>query len=224
MRVVLTLTLLAALLTIDALSAAVITRLSPQLTPAADTSQFRPGNIISDGLFFNGNAMSAGDVQAFLNNKGVMCVNGPMPCLMNFAENTWNRPPDAYCNGYTGAPGETASRIIARVGQSCGISQRVLLVMLRKEQGLVRLSGSALTASRYQKAMGYGCPDSAPCDAQYYGFYNQVWNAARRFKVYAANPNSYGYKTGRVNSILYNPDATCGRSDGTALTSVDSVR
>ena len=26
--------------------------------------------------------------------------------------------------------------------------------------------------------MGYGCPDTAACDAQYYGFFNQVYSAA----------------------------------------------
>ncbi|MGY1773912.1 LGFP repeat-containing protein, partial [Blastococcus sp. SYSU D00813] len=186
---------------------------SPALELAADTSQFRAGNIISDDLFFDGDAMSAGDVQAFLDGKGAACVNGPMPCLKNYRENTWTRAADAYCGAYAGAPGESAAWIITRVGQACGISQRVLLVLLQKEQGLVRASGSSLTLSRYQKATGYGCPDTAPCDVQYYGFYNQVYNAARRFKVYAANPQNYNYRAGRVNSVLYNPDASCGRSD-----------
>ena len=35
---------------------------SPGLVEAADTSQFRAGNIISDQLFYDGNAMSAAEV------------------------------------------------------------------------------------------------------------------------------------------------------------------
>ncbi len=42
--------------------------------------------------------------------------------------------------------------------------------------------------------------------------YNQVYNSARRFKIYAANSNSYNYKAGRWNTVLYNPDRTCGSS------------
>ena len=38
----------------------------PDLRLAADTSQFQAGDIITDDLFFDGRAMSAADVQAFL--------------------------------------------------------------------------------------------------------------------------------------------------------------
>jgi uncharacterized protein with LGFP repeats len=183
---------------------------TPQLQPAADTSSFRAGNIISDNLFFDGGAMTAFQVQDFLNAKGASCVAGEMPCLKNYTQSTWNRPADAYCGGYPGAPGETAAWIIAKVGASCGISQRVLLVLLDKEQSLVR--GSRPSVKQYQKATGYGCPDTAPCDAQYYGFYNQVWNAARKYKVYVANFDDYNYAPFRWNTIRYSPDASCGSS------------
>jgi hypothetical protein len=181
----------------------------PALELTADSSQFRPGNIISDSLFFDGFAMSAGDVQGLLNSKGASCVDGAMPCLKNYTQDTWTRAADAYCNGYAGARGETAATIVAKVGQTCGISQRVLLVIMQKEQSLVTGSG---TAYRYERAMGYACPDTAPCNAEYFGFYNQVYNSARRFKIYAANSNSYNYKAGRWNTVLYNPDRTCGSS------------
>jgi uncharacterized protein with LGFP repeats len=185
---------------------------APELQLTADTREFRAGNVISDNLFFDGGAMNAYQVQDFLNAKGASCVAGAMPCLKDFRENTWNRAADGYCNGYAGAPGETAAWIIAKVGASCGVSQRVLLVLLQKEQGLVRASGTSLTVTRYQKATGYACPDTAPCDAQYYGFYNQVWNAARKYKVYVANFGNYNYRPFRWNTIRYSPDAACGSS------------
>jgi hypothetical protein len=58
--------------------------------------------------------------------------------------------------------------------------------------------------------MGYGCPDSAPCDSQYFWFYNQVHNAARQFRLYTNNPNNYNYTIG-LNNIKYHPDPSgCG--------------
>jgi uncharacterized protein with LGFP repeats len=183
---------------------------SPDLALAADTSQFRAGNIISDNLFYDGNSMNASEVQDFLNVKGANCVNGVMPCLKNFRQDTSSRAPDARCAGYQGAPGETAAWIIFKVGQSCGISQRTLMVMLQKEQRLLTASGSSLTARRYQIAMGYGCPDTAACDTLYYGFANQLYSAARQFKNYAANPGKYGHRAGMWNNVRWSTDAGCG--------------
>jgi hypothetical protein len=182
--------------------------------PAADTSQFTPGNIISDAVFFNGTAMSAGDIQAFIAVKGASCRAGAdgTPCLKNFTQDTAPRAADAYCNGYAAGAGESAALIIAKVAQSCGVSPRVLLVIMQKEQSLVTNTGSSLTASRYQKTMGFACPDTAACDASYFGFQNQVYASARQFKKYAATPKSFGYQAGRVNTILYNPDRGCGSS------------
>jgi len=80
--------------------------------------------------------------------------------------------------------------------------------MLQKEQCLV--TSFSPSASAYRSAMGYGCPDSSVCDTQYYGFFNQVYKAARQFKRYAAYPTDYTYRAGRVNAILFNPNTACG--------------
>ena len=197
-------TLLTAVCGAAVLAGVLTTSSAPRLAEAADPSQFRPGNIISDQLFFDGNAMTAPAVQTFLNQKNPNCVAAPdgTPCLKNYRQDTWSRAADANCPGtYVGAPGETAATIIAKVGQACGISQRVLLVLLQKEQGLVTLSGRDLNATRYQKATGYACPDTAPCDAQYFGFYNQVCMSAWRYKWYAANPGYLGRRVGATVQI-----------------------
>jgi hypothetical protein len=155
------------------------------LTPAADTRQFNPGNIINDAMFFDGGAMNAAEVQNFITTKGASCRTGSdgTPCLKDFRQDTSARGADAYCAGYAPGAAEPAGLIIAKVGISCGISQRALLVILQKEQGLVTSTGgSALYASRYQKAMGFACPDTAACDSAYYGFQNQVYSAARQFR------------------------------------------
>lgn len=177
---------------------------------AADPSQFRPSSIISDALFFDGGAMTAGDVQAFLVSKGGACTAGAL-CLKNYVAATTSQPAEAnLCGAYPGGGVESAAAIIAKVGAVCGISQKALLVTLQKEQGLV--TATSPTDSRYRIAMGFGCPDTAPCDAQYYGFFNQVYRAARQFKRYAATPQNYSYRAGRVNTILFNPNGGCGSS------------
>ncbi|MGY1662198.1 hypothetical protein ACI78Q_13355 [Geodermatophilus sp. SYSU D00705] len=202
-----------------ALAVVVATDTGPEPTSlaeaAVDTSQFRAGNIISDQLFFDGGAMSAADVQAFLNSKNPNCVGGGdgTPCLKNFRQDTWTRPADASCAGtYQGAAQETAATIIAKVGQACGISQRALLVILQKEQGLVTASGGGLYATRYRSAMGYGCPDTAACDTQYYGFFNQVYSAASRYRYYANNPTRFNHRAGFTNQVRFHPNAACGTS------------
>lgn len=182
----------------------------PAPAQAADPSAFRPGSLISDSLFFDGGAMTAADVQSFLNSKGAACTAGGL-CLKNYVTSSSSQPAEAgLCAAYTGAGAETAAQIIARVGAACGVSQKALLVTLQKEQGLVTTTSP--TESRYRTAMGFGCPDTAPCDAQYYGFFNQVYRAARQFKRYAASPQSYSYRAGRTNNVLFHPNGACGSS------------
>jgi uncharacterized protein with LGFP repeats len=189
---------------------------SPALALAADTSQFQAGDIISDSLFYDGAAMSAADVQAFLDSKGASCVPGPdgSPCLRKYTQDTANVAADLpRCTAYAGALRETAATIIAKVGAACGISQRVLMVILQKEQGLVTGSGSGLTATRYQRAMGYGCSDTAACQTKYSGFFKQVYSAASQYKNYAANPDNYNFAVGETVPISYQANAPqCGSS------------
>nr|WP_297424212.1 hypothetical protein [uncultured Actinotalea sp.] len=181
--------------------------------PAAAAAEFDAGYIVSDELFRASWSMSAEDVQRFLNEKGARCVPGPdgTPCLKDYRQTTPDKPADTRCTGrYVGAVDEPAARIIAKVAAACGISPKVLLVLLQKEQGLVTASGAALTPIRYRSATGYGCPDTAPCDAQYYGFFNQVYQAAWRFRDYALAPERFRHRAGQWNDIRYHPDPACG--------------
>ncbi len=191
---------------------------------------FNPGNIISDSLFYNGNAMSASDVQSFLNQRVPRCTIGDpgrqagMPwgntvisnwCLRGYAMNTVSKPANAHCGAYVGRANESAAEIIAKVGQACGISQRVLLITLEKEQSLV--SDSWPTQRQIDVATGYACPDSGPgwaanCNPEYYGFQNQVYYAAWQLKVYRAFPGSFNYKPFQYNTIQYHPNPACGSS------------
>ena len=180
---------------------------------AADMSQFQAGNIISDELFFNGDAMSAAEVQAFLDAKVPSCSGGYV-CLKNYTETTRTIAGNPMCSAYQGAANESAATIIYKVGKACGISQKTILVMLQKEQGLV--TSTAPSTGRYRAAMGAGCPDTAACDSEYYGFFNQVHFGSYQLKRYTQPPGT-GAGTewytrydlwkpvGQVSNILYSP-------------------
>lgn len=197
---------------------------------ALSGSQFNPGRIIDDAVFFNKNTMSASQIQSFLNSKVPTCdTNGsidgraaygtsrgyppPYTCLKDYRQTTSNIAPDSgICSGYTGASNETSATIIYKVARSCGINPQVLLVMLQKEQSLV--TDDWPWSIQYQKAMGAFCPDTAPCDSGYAGFFKQMYYGAHRLKVYTANPNSFNYRAGRNNTIYYHPDLQrCGSSN-----------
>jgi hypothetical protein len=186
-----------------------------QVSPAADVGQFNPGNIISDAVFFDGDAMSVAAIARFIDLKGMNCRAGSdgTPCLKDFTQNTAARAADAYCSGYTAGTAEPAEVIIAKAARACNVNPRVLLVIMQKEQSLVTNTGSSLYANRYQKAMGYACPDTAPCNTAYYGFQNQVYASARAFQRYKVEAKSYpSYRAGRTANVLYHPNSACGRS------------
>ncbi len=199
---------------------ALVTLMTPGLVAmappavAADTSAFDPGMIIADEVFFAPDAMSAAQVQAFLDARGTKCVPSStgVPCLKDYRETTVTRAATAQCAAYQGVANETAAQIIWKSAQACGINPQSLLVVLQKEQGLVNASGSSLTTTRYRSAMGYRCPTGAPCDPAYAGFANQVYNAASRFQYYADNPSRFTFKAGQNNTIAFHPNASCGSS------------
>lgn len=197
---------------------------------ALSGSEFQAGRIIDDGIFNNPNAMSPQQIQNFLNAKVPQCDNWgtqpyagttrrayseargikfPLVCIKDYYENPSNR-----ANNLEGrsipSGAKSAAQIIYDAGKKYSINPKVLLVMLQKEQALVLDDWP--WPVQYEKALGFGCPDTAPCNTEYYGFYNQVENAARQLRRYAQYPNSYGHIAGANNQVRYNPNASCGTS------------
>ncbi len=176
-------------------------------------SDFDPGYIISDTQFYDADAMSEHEIQVFLNSMIASTSAGSCQnwnCLAVHRTDTWTRAADRnICAQYTGGTQESAARIIFKVQQACGISARVLLVTLQKEQSL--LTSPAPSDGKLRIAMGYGCPDTAPCDAQFYGFYNQMYKAAWQLKRYST-PDQWGYYQPGSRYIQYNPNPDCGGS------------
>jgi len=203
-RRVISLVLIAALSVIG-----VVASTSPEPASATPSKSFDPGNIISDAVFFDGTAMTATEVQSFLNSKVSSCQSGYV-CLKDYRQNTPSVAGDTYCSAYIGGANESAASIIAKVGAACNISPEVLLITLQKEQGLVTHTWPSTW--RFDKAMGMACSDSSPCDPAYSGFFYQIYFAARQFQRYAASPTRYNYQAGRVNNILFHPNTACGTS------------
>lgn len=218
-------------------------------THAANGSDFNPGYIIDDYVFYNAGTMDAGQIQNFLNSKNPSCdywgtqpasdwgypnithaqlaeykrngTNGfsqdsgfhapPYRCLTMYSQSTPQmEAASGYCNAIS-AGDRTAAQIINDVAKACGINPQVLIILLQKEQGLV--TDNWPLNRQLKHATGFACPDTAPCNPAYEGFFYQVYNAARQFKVYKAFPNSYNYRAGRTNNIYWHPDAPrCGSS------------
>ncbi|TFC44946.1 hypothetical protein E3T26_03345 [Cryobacterium sp. TMT1-21] len=184
---------------------------------AMSGSEFQPGNIISDQNFYNAGSMSEADVQAFFTSKSCSPRDG-VPCLKDYSATTRTiaSPEQGHCAQYTGGTAESAARIVWKVAQACGISPAVLIVLMQKEQSLL----TNPSAYGYERAMGWGCPDSGPnysasCDANYFGLFNQVYKSAWQFRQYTLYPVSIPgggtrqYRVGNVY-IQYHPNSACG--------------
>ena len=169
---------------------------------------FDPGNLISDSKMYTSGTMSVAQIQRFLNGKVASCRSG-YTCLKDFTQTTSTKAPNSYCSGtYRGASRESAAAIISKASKACGVSEKVLLVILQKEQGLVTHVWPS--DWRYRIAMGYGCPDGAACDAQYFGFQNQVYMAAKQLKRYTLDDYFSWYPVGRTSQVRWHPNAACG--------------
>jgi hypothetical protein len=193
---------------------------------ALSGSDWSAGRIIDDAIFFDKTTMTSSQIQQFLDAKVPVCDRNrpssnpsyqpPWTCLKEYQENITTKENNIGKFNADGSPksitgGKTAAQIIWEVAQQYGINPQVLIVMLQKEQSLI--TDNWPWKVQYQKAMGYACPDTAPCDEQYYGFYNQVSSAAWQLKRYVNYPDNYNFKAGVTRYIQYNPSASCGGSN-----------
>lgn len=189
---------------------------------AASLSGFKPGNIISDAVMSNYNSMSKDAIQQFLTKKNP-CNNtnvAQYQSLKNqYPHLDWHfenghfvcLSQERFGDGNTIGQGQTAAEIIYQAAQDYKINPQVLLVLLEKEQSLI--TDTYPNSRQYQSATGYGCPDTAACDSKYYGFKNQVRNAAALFRnVLDKGYSAFPEKTKGVY-VGYNPNSACGRSE-----------
>ena len=182
---------------------------------AGDNVGWDPGNIISDAVFYNSGAMDAAAVRTFIKVQNADCPAGNPWCLRNLRITDPGRPADAYCGAVPGGSNEDAATLIAAYSRACGVNPQVMLTKLQLEsQGLNR---AAPTASSYDAAWGWNCPDtgaggSANCDPAAAGFLHQLAGMARSWaKMKVDIPaHKYNYAVGTYN-ILWNVEETgCG--------------
>lgn len=187
-------------------------------TSDASVAGWNAGNIITDSVFTNKSSMSAGSIQSFLNSKVPNCDTwGTQPSeygggtRRQWAEAHGYSAPFTCLRNYTQG-GKSAAQIIYNAAQKYTINPQVLLVLLQKEQGLV--TDTWPLSIQYRSATGYGCPDHAACDADYYGFTNQVDWAAKMFRAILNDSPTWftPYELG-WNYIQYNPESSCGGSN-----------
>lgn len=182
---------------------------------AVSASNWQAGNIIDDGYFYNNGDMSAWDIADFLNKQMPSCdTNGSKIYSGTTTRAAYGRsrgyPPPYTCLRDLQYNGMSSAQIIKSASDTYFINPKVLIILLQKEQSLI--TDDWPWPTQYQKATGFACPDTAPCDNQYAGFFNQVTLAARQYKIYKDNPNNYRYKPYQTNNILYNPNSSCGNS------------
>jgi len=211
--------------------------LTPRLNATASAANWNPGRIIDDNLFYDNRDMSLQEIQTFLNQKvpncdtnGTQRYNSSMTNAQYAASQGWAAPAYVCLKDYYQVPrGDqninnlstnvipagaiSAATIIKNAADTYNVSPRVLLVLLQKESRNL-LSDNWPLPAQYRNPMGFGCPDTAPCDPAYEGFYNQMTNAARQFKLYKTNAASYRYKSQQYNAISYQANnPSCGSSN-----------
>ena len=199
--------------------------LSPQAN-ASGVVGWQAGNIIDDSIMTRKNSMTAYQIQTFLSGKVPSCdTNGQKlseyggPDLngdgkvqrWEWGKAKYNQTKFICLKDYKVSDGRSAAKVIYDTAQKYAINPQVLIVLLQKEQGLV--TDTWPLNIQYRSATGYGCPDTAPCDSQYYGLVNQLDWAAKMFRAILNNsPTWYTPYVLGNNYIQYNPNSSCGGS------------
>ena len=201
----------------------------PAVSNATAVTGFDAGRIIDDAVFTDSSSMDVNQIQAFLNSKVTNCdTNGTQPATdfgrsdlthaQYAASRGWPAPPYPCLKDYTDY-GLSAAQIIYYVAHHYNINPQVLIVLLQKEQGLV--TDIWPLPVQYRSATGYGCPDTAACDSQFYGLTAQLHWAGTMFHAIESNSQNWSnpYRSGTSwytpyilgnNYIQYSPDAACG--------------
>ena len=181
---------------------------SDNVVQAADNRNFRAGNIISDAAMSNKDSMNIQQIQSFLDSKN-SCNNTNVHLAAQYPQYNYSIKNGKFvCMAKESFNGQSAAQIIWQVSQDYSINPQVLIILLEKEQGLI--SDTWPNSRQYQIAAGFGCPDNAPCDAQYYGINNQLRKAANLFRT-VLNGGWSNYPVGQTY-VQYNPNPACGGS------------
>ena len=109
-------------------------------------------NLITDAVFDNSAAMTASQIDTFLNSFPSSCISSNNG--FRAVDPTGYNPGQGYLYGGN----VTAGKVIYDAAAAYELNPQVLLATLQKEQSLVSGGGGCSTL-QYVGAMGYGCPD-----------------------------------------------------------------
>lgn len=202
-------------LSVAVMVASILAPVAPE--PAvANPLAFDPGLIISDSQFYDANAMTEAEIQSFLEQKIGPCTTTRCLDIFRFSMPTYPEfrsvtTGNLVCRQVDGGTNLLASTVIFRVQQACGISAKVILVTLDKEQGLItgrQSTGPSDYALNF--AMGWNCPDTTGCIDASSALGHQIYRGGRQLVTYKL-ANFGTYKPG-VQNILFAPSPSCGSS------------
>ena len=148
-------------------------------TAQASAALYNPEAVISNANMRDSKSMSEKEIQAFLETQ-----TGPLDTLV--------------AKDYAGVK-KPASKIIWEACQAWGISPKVMLTMLQKEQSL--LTRTTLAKNTLSRAIGAGCPDSKT--NRYPGFGKQMWNGTRMLDGYGEAGKTTPYVKLYYSGIKY---------------------
>lgn len=182
---------------------------SAQPVLAANAQLFNAGRIIDDAIFTNNNSMSAAQIQDFLNSKNSTCLkNFQTLSLVDY--NNDGQVQETTTEAYGKSGNMSAAQVIKAAADIYKINPQVILVTLEKEQGLV--TRKDCPDWRYNTALGYGCPDTAPCNQAAYGFTRQIDYGVFHFRGFFDDSlTTVPFNVGSYR-VSYNPTASCGSS------------
>jgi hypothetical protein len=140
---------------------------------------FNPNLLITDSAFGDsGTFGSPVAIQKFLEEHGSPLANTSSDFLAKLKE-----PDTATKQGLEDPEPNlgrlrTAAELIYDASVKTGLNPQVVLVTLQKEQSLIlgNFSNGGLQTA-LDRALGFGCPDSAACGTIFLGFYNQLFGA-----------------------------------------------
>jgi len=133
------------------------------VTGGTPSGKFDPDTVVSEANFRAATSMTAADIQTFLNQQ---------PGTLK-----------SYRAADHNGKASSAAQMIAEASVAHGISPKIILATLQKEQSL--LTRQSPTKESYDWAMGCGKADSFT-SYQYQGLGKQIWYGAYKFKQNAA--------------------------------------
>jgi len=127
--------------------------------PTKASAAYEAGRLIDDVVLLDARSMDIGQIQNFLNNRGGQIANKQFVMDCDLAG---QQSKQLYVSA--GAPCESttsAATIIYYSAQIYGISPKVIMATMQKEQSLITATNP--TDRQYAQAMGYACPTSGNC-------------------------------------------------------------